>query len=205
MILVIRGTVLSISTKTCKYDESSILNSVTSSSLAAAAVSSNSNNAISTPKFITVLLEKLYKGYTHINSTRGTTLTIQFASPFSVPLRPGRLYLLSGYLIDGQLHMNDCSWYQVWAYLTLTQYHGLRRYYWIYCACKVKYCYNGYCQASGLRSCDWSVPNLAMAAKKQDCNSKYNVCMVRDGRCRWHNPKAGRKCYVTKTTTNNIP
>ena len=159
-----------------------------------AASSASSNQAyIPTNKIIRVRLRKMFKGYRYINNTVGSEFEITFSSPYSIPLWPGREYLLAGFVINRKPYMNHCSWYQAWTISTVTQALGLTRFYWIYCGCQVKDCYNNNCQVNP-RHCNWHIDDIEAASKKMDCNSRHSVCMVKEGRCQWNNPVGKQLC-----------
>eukprot|EP00794_Sanderia_malayensis_P005554 gene5555-6239_t len=181
---VIHATVLNVTSKICTYNESTV----------GPIIPSATSTGIPTEKTILLKLVKLFKGYKYINKTKGTLITISFISPYSIPLLPGIPYLLTGSYVDGKLRMNTCDWYQYWSLTTVIQMQGLRRFYWMFCPCKVTYCPSGNCEKTP-RSCTWQPDSISSAISKTDCHSRFSVCMVKDGaKCEFQNPKGGKIC-----------
>ena len=150
------------------------------------------------PQVIKATISRVYKGYKVVNASKGETVEIEYSSPYRMPLKSGRLYLLTGYNVDGKLYTSMCNWYSLWRDVTVTQKFGLKFYYWIYCACKIQFCPDGRC-IRNRRLCTWDLRRFDIGAAKRDCHSQFNICMVKPsiGRCLWISPKGGKRCEKT--------
>eukprot|EP00794_Sanderia_malayensis_P005536 gene5536-6221_t len=146
-------------------------------------------------KIIRLKLHKLYKGLNAVDAKIGDQMNITFSSPHKPHMKVGKTYLITGFSHGKELKMNDCNWHEEWDKLTDVQKLGLRRYYWLYCPCKVRFCPSRSC-GNNPRMCQWVVPISEIGEHKADLLSSYSVCMVKCGSCGWYNPKE----YVDCTT-----
>ena len=147
------------------------------------------------PKIIRVELEKLYRGKKYLSSTtKGHQFNIKFSSMHRVPYQVGKTYLLTAWTAGKQLMTNDCNWFSEKNKLTTVQHYGLRRYYWLYCACKIQLCVNGRCNKHPLK-CHWNVPLTQIDHKRADFLSANRVCMSQCGSsCGFYDPLKRVSC-----------
>eukprot|EP00794_Sanderia_malayensis_P005301 gene5301-5970_t len=144
-------------------------------------------------KKMQVRLLRLYKGYRQVNASKGDIIYINYP-PFHLPIKEGEDYLFTGWSQGTSLQISVCDWFTRWQDLTISQKFGIKRYYfWMFCPCRIRTCYGEDCtrQTRGRREC-------LINFQTHDCNSRKNICMVRNQRCDWDSPKGRTVCDQPK-------
>ena len=143
------------------------------------------------PKVVRFELEKLYKGTKYLQNKVGYRFSVTYSSFRPVPVEVGKSYLITGFAVGHSLYMNECNWFSLWQNLSEVQLLGLRRYYWIYCRCQIRFC--PACKPSYVK-CNWDPPFSKIGRDKADFLSKEKLCMVGCGRCGWFSPRERPVC-----------
>ncbi|XP_041458466.1 metalloproteinase inhibitor 3-like [Lytechinus variegatus] len=104
-------------------------------------------------------------------------------------LKIGSKYLITGSVVDGELHISSCDWIEEWRDITQHQKKGIKHFYNAYCSqCTIQSTMGRWRQTGEGSSggCIYD-PSPSMVDGVEDCQALYATCINQQGEgCQWY-------------------